>query len=164
MRPRNMKRTTAGATFLLAIALAGCGSTVADTGASGAGTVVSTTSTPSVDARDRATAMWYVAPSQALDSGAMRFTALVSRLGCNSGVTGTVNPPEVRITADKLVITFTVSPGPPQSADCQGNPAVPYVVELPEPLGARALVDGACDAAEAARTAFCESGGVRRSP
>jgi hypothetical protein len=79
-------------------------------------------------------------------------------------VTGTVNPPEVRMTADKFVITFTVSPGPPQSANCQGNPGVPYVVELPEPLGARALVDGACDAAEAARTAFCESGGNRQSP
>jgi hypothetical protein len=163
VRPRNMRRTMAGGITLLAISLAAC-STVADTGTSSATTVVSATSTPSVDARDRATATWYLAPSQSLDSGAMRFTALVSRLGCNSGVTGTVNPPEVRMTADKFVITFTVSPGPPQSVNCQGNTGVPYLVELPEPLGARALVDGACDAAEAGRTAFCESGGVRRSP
>lgn len=162
MRPKNLHRTRTAsvASFVLAASLAGCGSTSA---ASGPTTIEPSLSTPSVDAGDRATAVWDVEPNQALDQGSKRFTAVVTRLGCNGGVTGTVNRPDVQITADRIVITFTVSPGPPKAATCPGNRPVPTVVELPEPLGTRALIDGACDTAEAAGTSFCIDSGVRRT-
>lgn len=162
MRPRKMDRTLTAAVAIsvLAVTLAGCGST---TETSAPATFEPSQSPPIVDAGDRATAVWDVEPKQALDQGSMRFTALVTRLGCNGGVTGTVNSPDVQITADRIVITFAVSPGPPKAATCPGNRAVPTVVELPEPLGARALVDGACETTEAATTSFCIDGGVRRT-
>ena len=165
VRPTTMRPRNAWAVSVLALGLAGCSGSATSAETSGATTIVSSpsASTPSADERDRATATWEIAPSQALDSGSTRFATLVTRLECNSGVTGTVNPPAIRVTADKVVITFTVSPGPPRPAHCQTNDAVAYVVDLPSPLGSRALVDGACATAEAARTRFCKDRGVRRN-
>lgn len=140
MRPKNMNRNLARASPVLALLLVGC------------------------SGFNRAPATWALPSSPALDSGSTRFTALVTRLDCNSGVTGTVNPPDVQFTADKVVITFTVSPGPAQSASCQSNPEVPFLVELSEPIGDRTLVDGACEAGKASGTAFCEPSGGRRYP
>jgi hypothetical protein len=161
VRPTNMHRTrtAAAAISMLAATLAGCGSTNVT---SAPATIEPSTSPPTVEAGGRATAVWRVESKQALDEGSTRFTALVTRLGCNGGVTGTVNSPDVQITPDRIVITFTVSPGPPKGATCPGNGAVPAVVELPEPLGARALVDGACETTEAETTSFCIDGGVRQ--
>ena len=115
-------------------------------------------------AGDRAVATWDLAPTQVLDSDVTQLTMLVTRLGCNNGATGTVNQPEIRITDDEVVLTFTVSPGPPEAATCPGNDAVAYVVELPESLGARALMDGACRAAEIVDALPCSRGGDRRTP
>lgn len=111
-----------------------------------------------------ATAVWVLAPDQALDADASGFTAGVTRLGCNSGVTGTVNDPDIQVTEDEVVVTFTVSPGPPAAADCPGNDEVAYDVELPAPLGDRSLIDGACLGEEAGDTVFCEPSGVRFRP
>jgi hypothetical protein len=109
-------------------------------------------------------ATWVVAPDEELSSGTTTFTALVTRLGCNSGVTGTVEEPRVRLTDEQVILTFQVSPGDPAEAECPGNDAVPYVVELPEPLGDRALVDGACEDRAIAGTAPCSAGAVRFVP
>ncbi|MEJ5868015.1 hypothetical protein WDV85_09720 [Pseudokineococcus sp. 5B2Z-1] len=106
-------------------------------------------------------ATWDVAPGQALESGSASFTALVARLGCNSGVTGEVNPPHIEETDDVVTITFTVSPGPPEAADCPSHDAVPYEVELSSPLEGRLLVDGACETTEARTTTDCDPDGTR---
>ena len=90
---------------------------------------------------------------------------LVTRVGCNSGVTGKVEEPEVEVKSDRVIVTFVVSPGEPGSADCQGNPEVPFLLTLPEPLGNRALADGQClGNDEVAGTAFCADGGLRYQP
>jgi hypothetical protein len=115
-----------------------------------------------VSNRDAA-ATWRLAPSQTLDANTTTFSALVTRLGCNSGVTGDVNNPDIELTDDQVVITFTVSPGEPSSAACQGNNQVAYTVELPEGLGDRALVDGEC-ASSATGTEPCHPDGVRYTP
>jgi len=46
----------------------------------------------------------------------------------------------VRITATAVVITFTSEPS--GFTTCLSHPAVRRVVALPEPLGARTLLDG----------------------
>jgi len=113
---------------------------------------------------DEAVATWKLAGDQAITASATTLSVLVTRLGCNSGVTGDVNEPDVELTDEAVVLTFTVSPGEEGDADCQGNPPVRYEVELPEPLGDRALVDGQCASEEASSTAPCRPDGVRYSP
>lgn len=111
-----------------------------------------------------AAATWDLAPEQTLDANTTTFTAMVTRLSCNSGVTGDPNDPAIEITEDQIVITFTVSPGEPSSADCQGNDQVSQEVELPEVLGDRELVDGACASSEVSSTEPCQPSGVRYAP
>lgn len=113
---------------------------------------------------DEAVATWDLTKGQAPDSDTTEVTVEVTRLGCNSGETGTVNDPDIEMTDTQVVITFTVSPGEPRSANCQGNNAVSYDVELPEALGERELVDGGCVSTEATDTAPCRPSGVRYSP
>lgn len=134
-------RITGALLLLGASALAGCGA--------GGGTAAAT---------------WVVAPDQRISAGTTSFTAEVVRLGCNGGVTGTVEEPAIRLTDEQVVLTFRVSPADPPEADCQGNAAVRYTVELPEPLGDRALVDGACEDRAVADTAPCAAGAARYVP
>ncbi len=110
-----------------------------------------------------ATAVWELAPQQTIDDSTTTVTMLVSRLGCNDGVTGTVNEPSVQVTDEQVIITVTVSPGEPLAANCQGNDQVAYELTLTESLGDRALIDGACTTTDAAATVFCESD-VRYAP
>jgi hypothetical protein len=110
-----------------------------------------------------AAATWDLATGQGLNADTTNFTAHVTRLGCNGGVTGGVNAPTIEVRDDEIVITFTVSPGEPSSATCQGNNQVPYEVKLPSALGNRDLVDGGC-AGDAASTAPCQPSGVRFTP
>lgn len=113
---------------------------------------------------DRAAATWDLAPDQEIDGRTTVVTVLVTRLDCNSGVTGKVNKPTIELTEGELVVTFNVSPGQPDAATCEGNDQVPYDLELPEPLGDRRLVDGGCDAPEASGTEPCQPDGVRYAP
>lgn len=111
-----------------------------------------------VEALDnRAPAWWELAPSPTLDSNATTLSVLVSRRGCNDGVTGTVNDPEMTFTDTDIVITFTVSPGEPSSATCPGNDQVDHEISLPEPVGGRQLRDGACASEDARGTIFCDT-------
>ncbi|MGG5259828.1 hypothetical protein [Phycicoccus avicenniae] len=110
-------------------------------------------------------ASWSLAPGQEVTAASTELQVLVTRVGCNSGVTGTAEEPTVDVGADRVVVTFVVTPEEPGSADCQGNPEVPFTLLLPEPLGARALVDGQClGDGEAAGTSFCADGGLRYEP
>ena len=111
----------------------------------------------------RAPAWWQLAPHQSLDPDSTSVTVLVSRIGCNDGITGTVNPPDVSVSDSEIVISMTVSPGEPSSATCPGNDQVAFEIELPEPLGDRRLVDGACENSDARRTIWCETD-IRYAP
>lgn len=109
-------------------------------------------------------AVWTVKSPDQLGPDATTFTAMVRRVGCNNGVTGDVQEPDVRLEEDEVIITFTVEPDPSE-ANCLGNNEVAYEVELPEPLGDRELVDGQCEPeAEGSRTTFCRPHGVRYTP
>lgn len=108
-------------------------------------------------------AVWTVDPAGALTVESTSFTARVTRLGCSGGITGQVFPPAIELRADAIVVTFLVEHIP--GGECPGNNAVPFDVTLPEPVGNRPILDGACaPGARAATTAFCVSGGERWDP
>ena len=114
---------------------------------------------------DTAAAFWTLAPGQGVGPASRQLQVLVTRVGCNSGVTGEVQEPEVELKSNRVIVTFVVTPGEPGSADCQGNPEVPFLPTLPEPLANRALVDGQClTNDEVANTSFCADGGLRYEP
>ena len=136
----------------MVLGLVGCASEPRDTAPAGPGA-----------AGDAA--VWVTGPDQDLDPSSTGFTALVSRLGCNSGVTGEVLSPDIRVTEAEVVVTFSVAPERSGAADCQGNDQVPYEVSLPEPLGERALVDGQClEGGAAGTTSFCQPDATRWAP
>ncbi|RIQ18887.1 hypothetical protein [Jiangella rhizosphaerae] len=118
-----------------------------------------------VPAVDGAPAVWQLQPDQRLTAASTGFTALVSRLACNSGVTGDVVEPDIEIGEAEIVVTFRVEPDDPGAADCQGNDWVPYEVSVNEPIGDRALIDGQCRPGGAAeQTVFCDPGPSRWTP
>ncbi len=114
---------------------------------------------------DRAPAVWELQSDQRLTTSSTGFTAIVSRLACNSGVTGDVVAPDVEFGESEIVVTFQVEPEDPDAADCQGNEWVPYDVTLTEPIGDRALIDGQCLPGGAAeQTVFCDPEHSRWTP
>ncbi len=126
---------------------------------------VPTTTTPAEPASDPEpgdAAVWDVDPAVPPAADSSSFTANVSRLDCNGGVTGTVLRPGVRPEETRIIITFTVE-ADPDGGDCPSNDWVPYEVDLGAPIGSRTLVDGSClDEAEAATTSHCaEDAGIR---
>jgi hypothetical protein len=109
-------------------------------------------------------ATWDVDPGEPPTVDATSFTALVTRLGCNSGVTGRVLRPGVVESNESVVVTFNVEPDL-DGGDCPGNAYVEYTVDLEGAIGDRALVDGACEPGlPAATTSFCGAGGTRWTP
>lgn len=124
------------------------------------------TGTPPTEAEPGDPAVWSIDPDMAPSPDASTFIAEVSRLGCNGGITGTVLRPAVELTRTEIVVTFTVEDRGSGPASCPGNDLVPYEVDLREPIGDRALVDGACSpGAEAATTIHCtQEGSVRWRP
>lgn len=112
---------------------------------------------------DTADATWRLDPDQVIDAGTTTFTALVTRLSCNSGVTGEVNDPEVTWEDDQVVLTFTVSPGESDDVEtCEDGGPVAHEVTLDQPVGDRRMVDGACLPGGAAETtSHCTTGGIR---
>ena len=114
---------------------------------------------------ETADASWTLAPGQEVGPTSKQLEVLVTRVGCSSGVTGTVKEPEIEVKRDRVIVTFVVAPGQPRAANCQGNPEVPFLLTLPERLGSRALADGQCLTNDHyASTAFCVDGGFRYQP
>lgn len=50
--------------------------------------------------------------------------------------------PQVVLTESQVFLAFAAARPPGDAFTCQGNPDTPYIVELPEPLGDRELVQG----------------------
>ena len=108
-------------------------------------------------------AAWDVAPHQELSPDSTEFTAVVTRTGCSSGEQGTPVAPVIDAGVSTITITFRIAPHI-STGTCQGTVGVTYRVHLDEPIGARTLVDGACqppgtDGLET--TSFCLHHGVR---
>ncbi len=106
-------------------------------------------------------AVWVIAQPDNPPRNAMSFTAQVVGLECIDGVAEPVLPPTVALGATTIVVTFTVHGPPFGPHTCPGNPRVPYRVDLGQPIGYRALVDGAC--VSGVGTAWCTPDGVRRT-
>jgi hypothetical protein len=104
-----------------------------------------------------------VGPNEKLQPSSTSFLAVVWRQGCNGGRTGQVLAPTIQKTESEIVVTFSVTPKQTGAAACPGNNEVTYKVDLGEPLGGRALVDGQCVGNEA-KSGFCREGSVRFKP
>ena len=127
--------------------------------------VTTTTTVPITDAPAKGDpAVWFINSHDDATSASRSFTAQVTRLSCNGGVTGAVLPPTVEKLDTRIVVTFTVEHSP-RGGTCQGNDRVPVVVDLGEAIGDRQLVDGACGSGSAAATTtFCVDSSVRWKP
>lgn len=84
-----------------------------------------------------------VAPHEELASDTTEIAVLVTERACNSGgdARGRIVRPAIIETAESVTVIFGVVP---RGGDhtCQGNPETPFLLQLPEPLGDRALLDG----------------------
>ena len=75
-------------------------------------------------------AIWSLERDIRLSPSTTDFTAIVQRLDCNSGVTGTVLEPSVEYDDAQVTVAFDVEQATEGAADCQGNEEVPYNVVL----------------------------------
>ena len=123
---------------------------------------------PSTEPEPGDAAVWVTDPGAPPSATTSSFTALVTRLDCSGGVTGRVLRPGVVVTDTEVVVRFTAEPLGDDFYTCQGNDWVPYLVDIGQAVGDRAVVDGACRAGgEAEGTAFCNeeaAQGVRWRP
>ena len=161
MRPRRMQGVVGAAAAAVMLLTTACtAEDVFDDGETASGET-SASSTPTQRAGGDV-AVWRVARRAQLDDATTEFTANVSRLACNGGVTGEVLPPTIEAGEDTVTVTFAVAPQDLGAHTCESNNWVPHLVRLGEPLGDRMLVDGACSSgSDAASTVFCTRGGVR---
>ena len=91
------------------------------------------------------TVEWRIDPSgQPLTPNSMQIEVLATERECVSGqaMGNRLLGPEVVMTETAVLIAFAASPPPGGFQDCQGNPEQAVVVDLPEPLGDRKVLDG----------------------
>ncbi len=88
-------------------------------------------------------ATFRVAPGAALDAHVTEIEVLVTETACNSGqdARGRILPPQVISDVATVTVVMIVR-ARVGAMDCQSNPETPFLLELPEPLGDRALLDG----------------------
>ncbi len=103
------------------------------------------------------TATWRISNPTDLGRDSTSIEVVVTRLSCSSGITGETLAPVVTYKSEQITIRIDVAPFGGDAADCQGNDAVPVIVQLDQPLGERTLIDGGCLRIDAADTAACES-------
>ena len=100
-------------------------------------------------------AIWELVDPGTVSTTSTSLSIGVTRLGCSSGVTGQPLKPRVTYEDQRVVIVAEVEPHI-DGGRCPGNPSVPVVLKLPEPVGDRDLVDGAClGDGPAVRTSSC---------
>ncbi|MDP9225021.1 MAG: hypothetical protein M3P18_14475 [Actinomycetota bacterium] len=88
-------------------------------------------------------ATWTHDPAAEIGPDTTEFTAWVTERACAGGQSSAdrITGPDTQVSAEAIVVTFGVRPLT-GAQDCQGNPPTPVIVRLPEPLGARMLLDG----------------------
>jgi hypothetical protein len=146
------RRTWAATAMLAVVSLSAC------TSSEPAGDAVAEpTLAPATVSPDAAAAVWQLAETGTPDPKASTFDVLVTRVACRSGVTGHVVAPSIQQSADRVVVTFEVTPKD-DVGRCPSNDWVAYRISLGEPLGDRTLVDGRClPGGELALTYVCDS-------
>src|SRR5262245_37401926 len=106
--------------------------------------VVTAAPDPHVEVEGRASAAtWWVDPAAPpLTPDATTIQALIQEAECASGQSpeGRVLEPTVLPTDNAFLVSVLVR-RQPGGQDCQGNPAFPIQITLPEPLGDRRLLD-----------------------
>ena len=87
---------------------------------------------------------WRLDPSSQPPADAHVLRALVTEQAFASGrqARGRVLPPVLYLDADELILTVFVTPAPGYQNGTP-NPETPVRIVLPEPIGARRLIDGA---------------------
>lgn len=82
------------------------------------------------------------APALTPDSTSVR--VLLTEQQCVSGqaIGSRLLGPQVVMTADDVRIAFAARRPPGDAHNCIGNPSMSFVVQLPEPLGDRQVIDG----------------------
>ena len=108
-------------------------------------------------------ATWSLAPEELLDPKTTFLVVEVTRLGCASGITGTVLDPQIHYDETQVLLRTDVEKIGQGAHECQGNDAVPVEIHLDQPLGVRGLVDAACLQGEAVGAAACTEA-VRWAP
>jgi hypothetical protein len=88
-------------------------------------------------------ASFRVAPHEELDPAATQLDVLVTERACASGsdALGRTVAPAVVSDDTSVTVIFAVRPRGGGNT-CPSNPETPFVLELPEPLGERELLDG----------------------
>jgi hypothetical protein len=131
-------------------------------------TMNSSDAAPSTEPAPGDPAVWLTDSTDVPTTTASSFTALVTRQGCSGGVTGRVLRPGVVATDTEVIVRFSAEALGDGAHDCPSNDWVPYQVDIGQPLGDRALVDGECREGEQAKgTASCNEEaalGVRWRP
>ena len=86
-------------------------------------------------------ALWWVDPAEPPSPDARVVRALLMEQACAGGrpPEGRVLPPRIEYQVDAVIVTYFVEP---LGGRCPSNPAFPVEIQLAEPLGARALLDG----------------------
>ena len=90
-------------------------------------------------------ASWWVAPKAVpLPPETTVVPAQIREVACASGRSpeGRVLDPLIFSGEDAVLVTFWVRRAPGGGQDCQGNPEFATLIQLPEPLGDRKLLDG----------------------
>jgi hypothetical protein len=88
-------------------------------------------------------AMWRVAAGQQLGPETTEVDVLVTELGCNSGQDAEGRVLVDRVVSDERSVIVVMATAPRGGAqECPDNPETPFVLNLPEPLGERVLMDG----------------------
>lgn len=89
-------------------------------------------------------AQFRVAPHEQLTEDTTELDVLVLEMACTSGedAQGRIVEPTIVDGSDALTVVFATVPQD-GAADCEITPETPFVLQLPEPLGDRTLLDGA---------------------
>lgn len=88
---------------------------------------------------------WRLDPTgQALTSESTEVSVILNERPCVSGseIGDRLLDPQIVMTEAQVFMAFAAEPPPGDAFDCPGNPDTPHVVELPEPLGDRELMEG----------------------
>lgn len=109
-------------------------------------------------------ATWVPTQPDSIDPHTQHLEIFVTRLECASGKTGELLKPVISVGDKDIVIRVDAKVRPAGADTCQSNAPVRVSIQLPGPLGNRSLVDAACLAGEAVRTAACADGAVRWKP
>lgn len=88
---------------------------------------------------------WRLDPSAAEPGPeSTEIAVLLSEMECAGGreIGDRLVGPQVVMTESRVLIAFAAEPPPGEFHTCQGIAEQPYVVELPEPIGSREIVEG----------------------